>query len=139
MSPEQRAVALLAALDKALLDLERYEREVPYDRLVRDGDASRMVRQALQEAIQACVDLGEKLLADVGAAPPDTYRGIFEALRDRSGLPDDLAASLADAAGLRNILVHVYTQLDLALIHSAYTDERATLARFAAWAAERMS
>ncbi len=139
MTADERGVRLLAALRHAVDDLGRYEREVSRSRLESDGDAWRMVRQALQEAIQACIDLAHVLLADMDAEPVDTYRGAFDALRVHADLPPDLAMKLSAAAGLRNVLLHVYTELDLGLIHEAYTTEREHLAQFAAWAASRMA
>ena len=137
MAPEDRLPAVLAALRTALADLARYAVEVPFERLSRDRDASRMVRQALQEALQAAIDAGEVLLSRVGAPPPPTYRGVFAALQEHCALPPELADEMGAAAGLRNVLVHVYTVLDLERIHAAYTGERETLDRFAAWVAGR--
>ena len=139
MAPEERLAAILASLEAALRDLARYETEVPAERLLRDGDASRMVRQALQEAVQSCIDAGEIILARSGETAPETYRGIFLALGDRAGLPADLAEAMAGMAGLRNVLVHMYTTTDLLRVHDAYTGEREILVRFAAWAAAWLS
>lgn len=135
MAPEDRLPHVLAALRTALDDLERYAREVPFDRLARDRDASRMVRQALQEGLQAAIDAGEILISRTGAPPPTTYRNVFDILRDHRGLPPDLADAMGAAAGLRNVLVHVYTVLDLQRVHAAYTTERPVLERFGAWVA----
>lgn len=137
MAPEDRLTHVLAALRTALQDLERYAREVPFERLAGDRDASRMVRQALQEALRASIDAGEILLSRTGAPPPATYRGVFDLLREHCGLPSDLAEAMGTAAGLRNVLVHVYTVLDLRRVHAACTTERATLERFATWVAGR--
>lgn len=139
MGSDERLVRLLAALRAALADLERYSREVSYDRLVRDGDAFRMVCHALQVALQASIDIGQLFLAREGSPVPDTYRQTFLSLGDFCGLPADLAKVLAQAAGLRNALVHVYTELDLQAIHQAYTSEREALRSFASWAAARIA
>lgn len=139
MAPEDRLPHVLAALRTALDDLERYSREVPFERLARERDASRMVRQALQEGLQAAIDAGEIMISRTGAPPPTTYRNVFEVLRDRCGLPHDLAEAMGAAAGLRNVLVHVYTVLDLQRVHAAYTTDRPVLERFALWAARRVA
>jgi uncharacterized protein YutE (UPF0331/DUF86 family) len=135
MVAEQRLERMLEALQAALLDLRRYAVDVPHDRLVSDGDASRMVRQALQEALQASIDAGFFLLSRAGVPTPSSYRAVFLALRDQLGLDPGLAESMAEAAGLRNVLVHIYTSLDLERIHRAYTVDRSVLDAFAAWLA----
>lgn len=139
MPPEVLLTDLLAALQTALVDLARYEASVSLDRLKRDGDVSRMVRQALQEAIQSSLDIGERLLAESGAPPPQTYRAVFERLATHAGLDPSLAADMSEVAGLRNVLVHIYAILDLERIHRAYTVDRGRLERYAAWAAGGVS
>lgn len=135
MTAEDRSTRLLMALSTAVEDLQRYASAVPRERLETDRDAWRMVRQALQEAIQASIDLAHVLLARAKAPPAQTYRAAFAGLRDALDLPADQAEEMADAAGLRNVLVHVYTELDLDRVHAAYTGDLPRLERFLAWAA----
>ncbi len=66
---------------------------------------------AIQLAIQICIDVGAHLIAELGLETPSDYRGVFEGLRD-AGLDPQLADRLADAAGMRNILVHDYLEVD---------------------------
>jgi uncharacterized protein YutE (UPF0331/DUF86 family) len=57
-------------------------------------------------------------LADEGRQVPSGYRELFLALADRSVLSADLAARLAAAAGLRNLIAHRYGVLDWTRIHA---------------------
>lgn len=66
---------------------------------------------ALQLAIQSCIDIGAHLVSELGLPAPSDYRGIFESLRP-AGLDAQLAQRLAAAAGMRNILVHGYLDVD---------------------------
>jgi uncharacterized protein YutE (UPF0331/DUF86 family) len=68
--------------------------------------------RALQLALQISIDVGAHLLSELGLPPPEDYRGVFSSLRDGGLLEHDLAARLGDAAGLRNLLVHGYADLD---------------------------
>jgi uncharacterized protein YutE (UPF0331/DUF86 family) len=43
---------------------------------------------------------------------PDDYKGVFEVLREPLGLDPDLVAGLSAAAGMRNVLVHAYLEVD---------------------------
>jgi len=43
---------------------------------------------------------------------PDDYKGVFAALREPLGLAPDLVAGLSAAAGMRNVLVHGYLEVD---------------------------
>lgn len=66
---------------------------------------------AIQLAIQICIDVGAHLIAELGLEAPSDYRGVFESLRE-AGLDPQLADRLAAAAGMRNILVHDYLEVD---------------------------
>jgi uncharacterized protein YutE (UPF0331/DUF86 family) len=67
--------------------------------------------RALQLSIQSCIDIAGHLVAELDLSLPPDYRGLFPALT-AVGLESSLAARLGDAAGLRNILVHDYLDLD---------------------------
>ncbi len=66
----------------------------------------------LQLAIQACIDIGAQLVSELSVDPPSDYGGVFRALAAAGHLDQDLAEKLARAAGLRNLLVHMYLDLD---------------------------
>lgn len=68
-------------------------------------------QHALQLAIQACIDIGAHVIAELGLRAPDDYRSVFESLID-AGLDLELAKRMAAAAGMRNILVHGYLDVD---------------------------
>jgi uncharacterized protein YutE (UPF0331/DUF86 family) len=66
---------------------------------------------AIQLAVQICIDIGAHLISEQGLETPSDYRGVFGSLRD-AGLDAELASRLGDAAGMRNILVHDYLEVD---------------------------
>lgn len=66
---------------------------------------------ALQLAIQTCIDVSAHMVSELGLKTPADYRGVFESLRP-AGLDPQLAERLAAAAGMRNILVHGYLDVD---------------------------
>jgi uncharacterized protein YutE (UPF0331/DUF86 family) len=77
------------------------------------------VKAALELAAQCAVDLALEMVTRRGLGAPQSYREAF-ALLGRAGVLDaGLASDLESWAGLRNVLVHVYTALDLDRIHQA--------------------
>lgn len=92
------------------------------------------VQHALQLAIQVCADVGAHLIAEEGLEAPSDYRGIFGALRER-GLDEELAARLSRAAGMRNLLVHQYLELDDEQVWEAL-GRLDDLRAFSAWASQ---
>jgi len=75
-------------------------------------DARLRTEHALQLALQICLDVGAHLIAELGLGPPGDYRGVVSRLAQAGVLDEALAGRLANAAGLRNRLVHGYAQLD---------------------------
>ncbi len=92
---------------------------------------------AIQLAIQICIDIGAHLIAELGLETPSEYRGVFENLR-KAGLDPQLAERLADAAGMRNVLVHAYLEVDDEAVWDAL-DRLDELRRFAAFAQQQLA
>lgn len=109
-----RRKAYLIASDLELL--ERY-RGVAYDDLVADPYALAAVERLLERIVMRAVDVNQHLLAalapGVFRSPSRlTYRQTFEHLAPLGVLPEDLATAVAPSAGLRNILVHEYNDVE---------------------------
>jgi uncharacterized protein YutE (UPF0331/DUF86 family) len=66
----------------------------------------------LQLAIQAAIDIALHLLAEESGEAPEDYGAAFERLGRRGTVDADLAGRLRLAAGLRNVLVHGYLDVD---------------------------
>lgn len=100
----------LARLAALLEELARIE-AAGHDAYVADFRSRLAAQHAIQVAIQACIDIGAHLIAEQGLQMPADYRGVFAAL-SKAGLDVELADRLGDAAGMRNILVHGYLEVD---------------------------
>jgi uncharacterized protein YutE (UPF0331/DUF86 family) len=97
-----------------------------------DRTAREIVILNLFVALQACLDLAAHWLADEGWDVPQRYPDFFVALAEHGVLPGDLAARLAAAAGLRNLVAHQYGVLDWTRIHAIASFELQDLERFCA-------
>jgi hypothetical protein len=71
-------------------------------------------------------------LADRGWRSPRTYRETFEILRDHGVLDAELCVAMQGWAGLRNVLAHLYIDVDHARICGVLERELDQLDRFAA-------
>jgi len=92
------------------------------ERLLADRHVQLETERALQVAIQACIDIGAQLVVERGLPVPNDYRGTFERLEKAGILDSRLARQLGNAAGLRNILVHGYIDVDLERLWSSLTE-----------------
>jgi uncharacterized protein YutE (UPF0331/DUF86 family) len=107
----ERIFERLARLDSLVALLEDV-RVGGADRYLTDLDTRLRAERALQLALQITLDVGAHLVSEIGAPPPSDYRGVFSSLRDAGLIEEELAGRLGDAAGLRNLLVHGYAELD---------------------------
>ena len=119
----------LSLLTEMIALLERYSREVTRAQLDADRETWLKVRGALEVAAQCCIDLALFLISRRGLGLPQSYREAFSSLARAGMISAELASQLSDWAGLRNVLVHVYTDLDLERIHRAL-GESAPLVEF---------
>lgn len=95
----------------ALLDELLVIKGEGYDSYMASFRVRLATAHAIQLAVQVCLDIGAHLIAEEGLKMPDDYRGVFGALK-AGGLGDELADRLSAAAGMRNVLVHDYLEVD---------------------------
>jgi uncharacterized protein YutE (UPF0331/DUF86 family) len=107
-------------LDRLAEMVEELERIRAEGRSAYDGDLKTRLAadHAVQVSVQVCLDVGAHLVAELGLHAPDDYRGIFDSLRP-AGLDPELADRLEDAAGMRNVLVHGYLEIDRQIVWEA--------------------
>jgi uncharacterized protein YutE (UPF0331/DUF86 family) len=86
------------------------------DEFLRDLALQAQAERHLQLALQSAIDVALHLLAEDTDRTPQDYGSAFLLLADEEVVPADLAARLRLAAGLRNLLVHAYLEIDPAQV-----------------------
>ena len=104
----------LAALREALEHLQTYSGRSAAE-LQRSAALRWAVERGLQLCIQNALDIATHIAAASGLDSPD-YATAIDRLAELSVLPADFAARLRPIAGFRNVLVHGYLKLDLAIV-----------------------
>lgn len=130
--------AQLDLLARILERLEHYSKTVSRASLESDLDTWLMVSRALELAAQCCVDLAMEVVAVRRLGLPETYREAFARLAQAGLLTPEHATRLQGWAGLRNVLAHVYTSIDLDRLHAALTSDLAPLRDFGRIAARAL-
>lgn len=77
----------------------------------------RAVERALQVAIEACLDIGRRLIALEGFRYPEDNKDVFQILAEEEVVPRQLLPSLIEMARFRNLIVHDYAQIDDARVY----------------------
>lgn len=110
----------LRALERYLRTL-RELRALGRDAIVREVAIQERVERNAELLAQVCIDVALHIVAASGTAAPETYGEALRALAPIVDLPHDVTARLAAAARLRNLLVHMYLEID----HGRLYDEMA--------------
>lgn len=82
------------------------------DAFISDEIVQDRAERHAQLLAQTCADIALHIIAATGASAPETYAEALTALGNAGVIPTSLAARLASAVRLRNILVHGYLDVD---------------------------
>lgn len=140
MTPRPLGVAILGArLQQMRTILRNLDDAGPVDRARLEAEP--LTRAAVERFVQALVDLAVDINAHVAVSEldeaPVTARESFVAAARSGAIDESLASSLTPAAGLRNVLVHGYVEIDVGKVASAvpevqrlFSDYVSQVARF---------
>lgn len=87
------------------------EKELLEDYLLKSA-----IERNLQLAIESALDIGEVMISSEDLEKPEDYQSIIIILGKEGIIPVQFAERFSEAAKLRNILVHMYTEIDPAMI-----------------------
>ncbi|WP_292487422.1 DUF86 domain-containing protein [Methanohalobium sp.] len=102
----QRCVNYLKSIDTETMDLQN------------NYEMRSAVERNFQIAIECAIDIGEIIISKEGFERPEDYRSVILILGKNGIIPEDFAEDFSTAAGLRNILVHVYEEIDTSLLEN---------------------
>ncbi len=118
----------LARIDTSLAELAAFARA---DEIASDLRMQRFVEHTLQIGIQAALDAASHVVSLGRLGEPRTNRELFSILARHGWLAPELATRLERMAGFRNVLVHGYDDVDLAIVRDVLEHHLDDLAAFA--------
>ncbi|HYU43095.1 MAG TPA: DUF86 domain-containing protein [Vicinamibacteria bacterium] len=129
MTDPELVAKKLALIETCVRELQSLARPEAIRADVRE---ERFVEHTLQIAIQAALDVASHIVSDDRLGEPETNRALFDLLARAGKLPADLAATLRDLAGFRNVIVHGYQDVDLAVVEDVLRNHLGDLLAFVA-------
>ncbi len=102
------------------------------ERLAEDVREQRFVEHTLQLAIQAALDVASHLVSDERLGEPETNREVFRLLERAGIVAADLGGRLEQMAGFRNVVVHLYQEVDLGIVRDVVENRLDDLLEFVA-------
>ena len=118
----------IAFIETCVSELRRMARP---DMMEDDIREERFIEHTLQLAIQATQDVASHIVSDERLGEPRTNRELFDLLVRGGWLSADEAVPLGNMVGFRNILVHGYGEVDLAVVRDVLDNHLDDLLRFA--------
>jgi len=119
----------LLALDEAVQVLRGHQgRSV--EQLTSDPEERWIVERGLQLCAQNTLDVATHVTASTGRDVPDYTAGI-DRLAEMGTLPHDFAARFRGIGGFRNVIVHGYLDVDVALLHRLLNEHLDDFSAFA--------
>jgi uncharacterized protein YutE (UPF0331/DUF86 family) len=119
----------LALIESCVSDLRRLAKP---EALATDVREQRFVEHTLQMAIQAALDVASHIVSDRRLGEPRTNRELFDLLHRDGWLEAALVGSLRNMAGFRNVLVHGYDDVDLAVVRDVLANHLVDFEAFVA-------
>lgn len=78
-------------------------------------------KHRMQIAVEMVINIAEHIVSGLNLGMPEHARDLFPLLAEENIISKDLAKKLGKAVGLRNILVHLYLEVDLAILADSAT------------------
>jgi uncharacterized protein YutE (UPF0331/DUF86 family) len=119
----------LALIETCVRELHTLARP---DALREDVRERRFVEHTLQIAAQAALDVASHVVSDERLGEPRTNRELFDLLAGAGAIDRPLADALGRMAGFRNVLVHGYADVDVAIVEDVLANHLGDLLTFVA-------
>jgi len=115
----------LIYLRQLLRDLELYRQATLAEVMAEHYKLERL----FELLVMAASDILNHLLAEQDIVA-DSYRAAFRLAGEQGMIPVELAGRLQDAAGMRNVLVHLYDEIDYTILQASIVPALADFAEF---------
>ena len=78
-------------------------------------------KHRMQIAVEMVINIAEHIVSSLNLGMPEHARDLFTLLAKENIITEDLSEKLGRAVGLRNVLVHLYLEVDLDVLADSAT------------------
>lgn len=89
------------------------KRNIDLRTFLKDIDIQESILFNIQMAVQNCIDIAAHIISDEGFGVPGSTNEMFYLLQENGYLDNEITEKMVKAVGLRNLVVHEYSKLDL--------------------------
>lgn len=105
----------MALLSEYVTDLRELQR-ANFETYAEEKLVRRAVERTLHLAVEACLDIGQQIIAYEGFRTPEDNKDVFVILSEEGIVTPELLPNLVAMAKFRNLLVHNYARIDDAIV-----------------------
>lgn len=118
----EKIKVLAGEIKQALGNLRDYS-HISMEKVLNDSTILGSIKYNLIVAIQSCIDICNHIVAKEQVRAPEDYADCFRILGEMDILKKDFAERLMKMARFRNLLVHLYWQVNNQRIYEILTKE----------------
>ena len=89
------------------------KRNIDLKTFLKDIDIQESILFNIQMAVQNCIDIAAHIVSDEGFGVPGSTNEMFYLLEENGYLDNEITEKMVKAVGLRNLVVHEYSKIDL--------------------------
>lgn len=87
-------------------------------------------KHALQESIEACLDIANHVISTFGYRRPEDYKDMFRVLMEKRIIKKEFFEKLEQMAKFRNLLVHRYEDIETEKLHRILREDLGDIRQF---------
>lgn len=129
MSGRRTVHSILSNLDTYVAHLRQLA-TLPSDQLFNDFNSLGAAKYSLQTAVECCIDLANRIIAQEGLRSPESYADSFVVLAENGVIEQDFIDIARQMVGMRNRLVHLYWEVDAEILYDVLQNRLGDFARF---------
>ncbi|WP_334111262.1 type VII toxin-antitoxin system HepT family RNase toxin [Thermodesulfitimonas autotrophica] len=120
----------LRLLSEYITDLEE-QKTISLTDLKENKLLRRYVERTLHLAVEACLDIGNHIIADLNLREPADYKDVLAVLTEAGYLPSAKLADFKKMAQFRNVIVRDYARIEPEILYAILQKNIADLRLFA--------
>jgi len=109
----------LAMIEKHVERLKGVGRSLNYESFLVNDETQTVVERRLHICLEALIDVGLRIVSHLGLEKPERYRDLPVILVRSNVIPNNELEVFEKMISFRNVLVHLYAELDPARVYEA--------------------
>lgn len=127
-----RIQSRLAEIEKQIRLLEKRFKPLGKEELINDEVLNLAAEKSLQNAIQACIDIANHIVAACGLErSSESVADVFFSLAKEGIIHQGFAETMKEITGYRNVIVHDYLDVDRNITYDSIQNHLPDLSKFA--------